>query len=113
MRCSTAALSRDIKAALRIVWMTFSIAISVVLISPFVLGRGRVAGLLPACERKARYGTECPFCGMTTSFLDISQARFSDSTRANRAGIPLYLIFVSNEFCALAFMRRKRGIPCK
>jgi hypothetical protein len=43
---------------------------------------------------------------MTTSFLDISEGRLGEASHSNRAGIPLYLLFVANEICALAFMRR-------
>jgi hypothetical protein len=106
-------MSRDLGPSLRIVWITLSLVILAILASPFLLGRERLAGLVPVCDRKARYGQECLFCGMTTSFLSISEAHFHDASRANRAGIPLYAIFVSNEICALVFMRRKRGSPCK
>jgi hypothetical protein len=44
---------------------------------------------------------------MTTSFLAISEGRIGEAGRANRAGIPLYLLFISNEVCALVFLRRK------
>jgi hypothetical protein len=99
--------------SLRLVWATLSLIVLAVLLSPFLVGRDRLTGLTPMCERKARYGLECPFCGMTTCFLDISEARFKDASRANRAGIPLYLVFLSNEICALAFLRRKRAVQCK
>ena len=104
---------RDVHRALQIVWLTLSLVILAVLASPFVLGRERISRLTPVCEWRAKYGRECPFCGMTTSFLNISEARFRDAGRANRAGIPLYVLFVSNEICALAFARRKGGITCK
>jgi hypothetical protein len=113
MRGVGAAVRGDVARSLRIVWITLSLVIVAILASPFLLGRERLTGLVPVCERKARYGRECAFCGMTTSFLSISEARFRDASRANRAGIPLYLVFVSNEICALVFMRRKRGIPCR
>lgn len=106
-------MNRDAVRSLRLAWMIFSVVILAILLSPFVLGRDRVAGLAPVCERKARYGLDCPFCGMTTSFLNISEARFRDASHANRAGIPLYGVFVSNEIFALLFMRRKRGNACK
>lgn len=78
-----------------------------ILASPFALGRDCIARILPMCEWKAKYGRECAFCGMTTSFLDISEGRLGEASHANRAGIPLYLIFVVNEICALAFIRHK------
>jgi hypothetical protein len=97
----------DVRRSFRIVWVTLSLAVLAVLVSPFALRRERLARMVPVCEWKAKYGRECAFCGMTTSFLDISGGRLGDASHANRAGIPLYLLFVANEICALAFIRRR------
>jgi hypothetical protein len=113
MRGMGEAVSRDLVQSLRLVWITLSLIILAILVSPFLLGRERLTGLVAVCERKARYGKECPFCGMTTSFLNISEGRFSEASRTNQAGIPLYVGFVSNEICALVLMRRKKGNTCK
>jgi hypothetical protein len=106
-------VTEDVHRAFRIVWVTFSLAILVVLALPFALGRERIARIVPMCEWKAKYGRECAFCGMTTSFLDISEGRLGEASLANRGGIPLYLLFVGNEICALAFIRRKGVNKCK
>ncbi len=108
-----ASVSRDLAQSLRLVWIALSLIILAILVSPFLLGRERLTALVPVCERKALYGRECAFCGMTASFLNISEGRFSDASRANQAGIPLYVGFVSNEICALVFMRRKKDNTCK
>ncbi|HXA67298.1 MAG TPA: DUF2752 domain-containing protein [Bryobacteraceae bacterium] len=100
-------MTEDVRRSFRIVWVTLSLAILAVLVSPFALGRERLSRIVPACEWKAKYGRECAFCGMTTSFLDISEGRLGDATHANRAGVPLYLLFIANEMCALAFIRRR------
>ncbi len=100
-------VTRDLKLSLQIVWLALSLVVLATLAAPFALGRERLAHLLPLCESKARYGRECSFCGMTTSFLDIYEGRLGDARRANRAGIPLYLVFVSNELGLLALARRK------
>ena len=93
--------------------MAVSVAILVALALPFTPARDPAIGLIPPCEWKTRYSRECPFCGMTTSFLDISEGHLDAAQRVNRAGIPLYVLFVSNELCALAFLRRKRAPSCK
>ena len=54
-----------------------------------------------------KYGRPCAFCGMTTSFLDISEGRFGDAGQSNHGVIPLYLLFLSNELGALVFFSRK------
>jgi hypothetical protein len=103
-------VTEDVRRSFRIVWMTLSLVIMAVLVSPFTLGRERVTRIVPVCEWKAKYGRECAFCGMTTSFLDISEGRLGEAGHANRAGIPLYIFFVVNEICVLAFIRRKGAI---
>lgn len=100
-------VTEDARRSFRIVWVTLSLLILAVLVSPFALGRERLARIVPMCESKAKYGRECSLCGMTTSFLDISEGRLGEASHANRAGIPLYLVFVVNEICALVFLRRK------
>ena|SRR5579871_5676639 len=104
-------VTAELRQSLRIVWAVVSLLIFGALAAPFALGRERVARLVPACEWKTKYGRECAFCGMTSSFLDISEGRFGEATRANRAGIPLYLMFLSNEAGIVAFARRRR-MPC-
>jgi len=106
-------MSRDVAQALRIVWFAVSLLVLGAIGSPFLLGRERLAHLLPACEWKTKYHHECAFCGMTTSFIDISEGQFGAASRANRAGIPLYLLFVSNEIGVAAFIRRKGAFRCK
>ncbi len=105
-------LARDLNVSLRLVWVIVSFAILLVLAAPFVLGAERVARLTPVCESKARYGRPCAFCGMTTSFLAISDGRIEDARRSNRGAIPLYALFVVNEVCAFVFVR-KGGLTCK
>ncbi|HTA68827.1 MAG TPA: DUF2752 domain-containing protein [Bryobacteraceae bacterium] len=103
-------MAEDVRRSFRIVWVTISLMVLAVLVSPFALGRERLARIVPACEWKAKYGKECSLCGMTTSFLDISEGRLGEASHANRGGIPIYLLFVANEICALAFIRRKGAI---
>lgn len=104
---------QDVRLSLKIVWATVSIILLLILSAPFTLGRERVARLAPVCESKAKYGRPCMLCGMTTSFLDISDGRLNDAGRSNRAGIPLYGIFLTNELGVLVFFGRKGAIRCK
>jgi len=103
----------DFRQALRIVWLAVSFVILAALAAPFALGQERLAHLLPPCEWKVKYHRECPFCGMTTSFIDISEGQFGNARRANQAGIPLYLLFLTNEAGVLTFVRRKGFTICK
>jgi len=97
----------------KLVWLALSLGILMILAVPFALGRERASHLAPVCEWKAKYGRACAFCGMTTSFLDISEGRFRSARRSNRGGVPLYLLFVSNELAAFLFFSRKGAMKCK
>ena len=103
----------EARQSLRIVWFVVSLVILAALTAPFALGSDRIARLLPPCEWKVKYQRECAFCGMTTAFINISHGQFNDAQRANHAGIPLYLLFVSNELGVAAFVRRKGFTTCK
>lgn len=50
----------------------------------------------PVCISMSKYGTECSLCGMTRSFVAISNLEISRSFNFNKAGIPLYTIFLLN-----------------
>lgn len=102
-------MTEEVQSSFRIVWITLSLMVLAILAAPFTLGRDRIARIVPVCEWKAKYGRECAFCGMTTSFLAISEGRVREASRANRAGIPLYLLFVTNELCLVAWAC-KRGM---
>ena len=104
---------QNVGLSLKLVWLTISLGIALILATPYALGREKAARLAPVCEWKAKYGRHCAFCGMTTSFLDISAGRFHDAGRSNRGGPPLYLLFLSNELGALIFFGRKGAFTCK
>ena len=104
---------QNVGLSLKLAWLVVSLGIFLILAAPFALGSENVARLAPVCESKARYGRPCAFCGMTTSFLDISEGRFQDAGRSNRGGLPLYLLFLSNELGALFVLGRKGAFTCK
>ena len=104
---------QNIGLSLKLVWLVISLGILLILAAPFTLGSEKVARLAPVCEWKAKYSRPCAFCGMTTSFLDISHGRFRDAGQSNRGAIPLYLLFLCDELAALVFFGRKGALICK
>lgn len=85
------------KRSFFLTWLILSAGIFVILIIPFLISYETLGALLPECESKVRFGKECAFCGMTASFYFISRGEFSQAVQANRFGIYLYLVFLSNE----------------
>jgi hypothetical protein len=85
------------KRALMAVWIILSAGLMVVLTASFVLTPESAARILPPCEWQVAYDRECPLCGMTRSFIHAARGELGPSLDANRAGLPLFLLFVANE----------------
>ncbi|KAA0252325.1 MAG: DUF2752 domain-containing protein [Chlorobiota bacterium] len=62
--------------------------------------------LSPVCISILQSGQECSMCGMTRSFIAISNFDFSSAWTLNRAGLPLYTIFLSNSIYSFFFLFR-------
>ena len=91
----------QVRTSLLTAWLIVSAVIFPVLAAPFVLSPKTILSLAPQCEWKAKYGRECPLCGMTNSFILISKGRLDAALGRNRASIPLYAALVWNECVAI------------
>jgi len=98
---------REIKLALSIVWLVVSLIILMTLITPFILSDDTIFALSPKCEWKTKYNKVCPLCGMTRSFIFISQGKFSQAVMRNKFSIYLYFIFILNEIVISFFLANK------
>lgn len=97
----------DVKVSFLIVWVIISIIILVILVTPFVLPADTISVLVPDCEWKAKYNKECILCGMTTSFILISQGKFTQAIQSNGLSVWLYSILLLNEIFAGFFILTK------
>ncbi len=93
--------AEQVRTALLAAWLIVSAVILPVLAAPFVLPPNTIFSLAPQCQWKAKYGRECVLCGMTTSFILISEGRLNAALHRNRASIPLYAALVWNECAAV------------
>jgi len=113
--------AEQLRRALLIAWLIVSAAIVPLLAAPFVLPPGTIQSLAPRCAWKTRYGRECVLCGMTTSFILISEGRLNEAASRNRGSIPLYAALIWNECMALWYLgggmqprlHRTEGFPCR
>jgi len=96
----------EVRLSFFIAWMVISVIVLGVLLAPIILPGATIRRLEPRCEWKIRYGKECPMCGMTTGFILICRGKFKEACAANRASLPLFLILVTNEICAVLLLRR-------
>lgn len=91
----------QVRTSLLTAWLIVSAVFLAVLAAPFVLSPQTIISLAPKCEWKVKYGRECVLCGMTTSFILISQGRLNGALERNRGSLPLYSAMVGNECIAL------------
>ena len=96
----------EVKLSFFIAWMVISVVVFGVLLAPIILPGATIRRLEPRCEWKVRYKKECPMCGMSTSFIFICCGKLKEASAANRASLPLFLILVANEICAILLLRR-------
>ena len=94
---------RDLKKALVISWIVITSIIFVLLISPFLFPEDVLLAISPSCVSKTILGQECLLCGMTKSFINISQGNFYRAYQLNNFGIYLYLIFCLNVLSLSSF----------
>lgn len=84
-----------------LVWAVLSIAVLFILTAPFVLPENTIFRLAPVCESKRLGLGQCPLCGMTTAFIEISKGDFTNAFNSNRASLALYSLLVLNQIIFL------------
>ena len=88
----------DVRESLYYSWLILSVPILAAVILPLVASAPAIQAIAPHCVWKARFGRECPACGMTTAFLHIGRGAWRAASASNTAGIPLYAVFLFNSF---------------
>lgn len=80
----------DVQRALILTWLILGGVSATVVGASFAVPDGWLGALLPVCEWRARYGTDCPMCGLTRAFAAIATGRWGDAWVLNQASIPLF-----------------------
>ena len=96
----------ELKKAFFIVWLVLSVIILLTLATPFLFSPETINRFKPKCEWKEKYNKECPFCGMTRSFILISEGKISKADRTNKFSIYLYTLFIINEIAVTCIISR-------
>lgn len=98
-----ASLSAGAKSAFIINWILFVLALAPILASFGMSTNGSLSSLsiggvnLPfysLCPFRIVTGFNCPFCGMTRSFIYISHLNFKAAWAMNPAGFAVYALFL-------------------
>lgn len=90
-------ISKEFRQGFFIVWTVLSLAALFILIAPFVLPESTIYKIVPLCESKRLGLGQCPLCGMTRAFVEISKGDFTGAFCTNRASVALYSILVLNQ----------------
>lgn len=97
----------QMKLAMFVVWIILSGIILCILITPLLFTADKIRKVTPECQWK-KYNKECPLCGMTTSFIYISQGEFSQAVKSNSFSPYLYFVFVLNEILMIFVLFQKK-----
>lgn len=89
-------ISKEFRQGYFAVWVILSLAAFFILLVPFIFPESTIYSLTPLCESKRLGKGECPLCGMTRAFIEISKGDFSGALISNRFSLALYGIFVIN-----------------
>ena len=97
----------QLKTAAWAVWLILSGLILIILGLPFFLSPDAIQTMVPVCEWQAKYHEDCPFCGMTRSFLSISRGEFTQACLSHGLSLYLYSFLILNEIgAALVLVKR-------
>ncbi|WP_458783649.1 DUF2752 domain-containing protein [Vallitalea sediminicola] len=64
--------------------------------------------IIGKCVVKEMTGHNCPSCGLTRSFVSISNGSFKKAFNYNYAGLPLYLLVICQIINSSIFLFRKK-----
>lgn len=98
---------KQLKLAIFIVWIVLSGIILFILFITFLIPTDSINVIVPRCELKEKYNKRCPLCGMTTCFVNISKGKFEGAHMANKFGICLFSLFVTNEIVMMSVLFAK------
>ncbi|HEX2866622.1 MAG TPA: DUF2752 domain-containing protein [Ignavibacteriales bacterium] len=89
-------ISKEFRQGFFAVWAILSLAAFIILLVPFIFSENTIYSLTPLCESRRQGLGQCPLCGMTRAFIDISKGDFSRALTLNRFSLALYGILVIN-----------------
>ena len=98
---------RQLKLALFVVWIVLSGIILVSLVAPFLISSDSIIAIVPECDWKVKYDKECLLCGLTRSFVCISQGSFTKAQKLNKFSVYIFMFFLLNEVAVMSLLIRE------
>ena len=95
-------MNNDLKKVFLNVWCIISLIILGAVLAPFIFSAETILFIVPACPSAALYNEPCAACGLTRSFISISNFNFSEALIYNKASVYIYFTFLLNEILLTA-----------
>ena len=90
-----------------IVWGILSLTTALTVAAPFFLDKKIIMENSPKCISKSQSNIECSFCGMTRSFIEISEGNIIDAYNTNKGSLLIYSCFIINFFIFVGYISYK------
>jgi len=90
--------------ALKVVWLILTLITVTVLLMPVILDKQAVLEITPTCVSISRFGTECAVCGMSRSFLEITDGNLKEAIDINNGSVYVYSLFLLNSISFIAYI---------
>jgi len=97
---------KEIRAALKIVWIIFSALVLLVMVITF-FSAGTLHEISPVCISKSLYGEECFMCGMTRAFAEISSGNIYNAGILNKLSPYLFSVMTLNSVIFILYVSGK------
>lgn len=97
---------KEIRAALKIVWIIFSALVLLVMVITF-FSAGTLHEISPVCLSKSLYGEECFMCGMTRAFAEISAGNIYNAGILNKLSPYLFSVMTLNSVIFILYVSGK------
>jgi hypothetical protein len=110
--------NKEIRKSFYIAWLILSVIPFTVVLLTFFAEKDFLLSNAPECVYKNSSGNECPSCGMTKAFLDISSGDIRSASMHNSFGLFLYSIFIINflffiSYSIKKFFFKNKHLQCK
>ncbi|MCU7494873.1 MAG: DUF2752 domain-containing protein [Ignavibacteria bacterium] len=97
-------IQREFRQGLFTAWAVVSFVVLFILLAPVILPESTLLSLTPVCESKRLGLGQCPLCGMTRAFIEISRGNLNVAGSFNRQSVALYILLVLNQLVFLLFV---------
>lgn len=90
--------------AIKLCWIIFGTMSSLTIISVYILPENIIMHLTPVCQQKKITGMDCPTCGLSRGFMNISNGNIEEAIELNKSSLIIFSLFILNSFFFFSFL---------